>query len=81
MNRGFSPRQKGFQAKGKPDTDTLKRLMSYISKDYKIPFIIVLVLIVIGSIAGTIGSVFLKVLIDKYINPMLKEGANLFPEL
>lgn len=81
MNRGFSPRQKGFQAKGKPDTDTLKRLMSYISKDYKIPFIIVLVLIVIGSIAGTIGSVFLKVLIDKYINPMLTEGANLFPEL
>lgn len=62
MNRGFSPRQKGFQAKGKPDTDTLKRLMSYISKDYKIPFIIVLVLIVIGSIAGTIGSVFIKVL-------------------
>lgn len=51
---------------------TVKRLMSYIGR-YKISFIFVILCIIISAVVGVIGSMFLQVLIDDYITPLLKQ--------
>lgn len=48
-----------------------KRLMGYIFKTYKIPYIIVFVLIFISVIANVQGTMFTQTLIDDYIMPLL----------
>jgi ABC-type multidrug transport system, ATPase and permease components len=50
---------------------TIGRLMSYVTGTYRIRFAIVLVCILLSSIAGVIGSMFIQTLIDKYITPLL----------
>ncbi len=60
---------------------TLKRLISYITQRYKAMFFIVLVCILISSIANVGGSVFLKILIDDYIEPLLLEANPVFDGL
>lgn len=60
---------------------TLKRLLSYITQRYKGMFFIVLVCIVISSVANVGGSVFLKILIDNYISPLLLEANPVFDGL
>ena len=50
---------------------TIKRLLGYITKDYKVPFICVLVSILISSIASVISTMFLQVLIDDFITPLI----------
>ena len=55
----------------KDQKHTLKRLLSYISKDYKTPFICVLVCILLSSIAGVLGSMSIQVVIDDYITPLI----------
>jgi len=50
---------------------TMKRLLSYITGQYKALFILVLVSIFISTAAGVAGSLFLKILIDTYIAPLL----------
>ena len=55
----------------KDQKHTLKRLLSYISKDYKLPFIAVLVCILLSSVAGVIGSMSIQVVIDDYITPLI----------
>ncbi|HJJ30051.1 MAG TPA: ABC transporter ATP-binding protein [Methanocorpusculum sp.] len=50
---------------------TLKRLLSYLPGMYKITLIVVAICILLSTIAGVIGSLFLKVLIDDYITPLL----------
>lgn len=52
---------------------TVKRLMSYIKK-YRIMFALVLVCILLGAVTGVIGSMFLQVLIDDYIMPLLSQA-------
>lgn len=52
---------------------TVKRLMSYI-KNYRISFIFVIICIIISAVTGVIGSMFLQVLIDDYITPMLSQA-------
>jgi len=66
---GRMPRGDGRKAKnvGK----TLKRILSYVGKEYKFLIIVVFVCIIIGSLAGVAGSLFLQKLIDDYITPML----------
>ena len=54
----------------KRDLYTVKRLLKYFDK-YKFRFIFVLVCIVISAAASVGGSLFIQVLIDKYITPML----------
>lgn len=54
----------------KRDLDTVKRLLKYFDK-YKFRFIFVLACIVISAVASVGGSLFIQVLIDKYITPML----------
>ena len=50
---------------------TLKRILKYITKKYKIQFVIVLICIIINSLVNVAGSLFLKKLIDNYIIPLL----------
>lgn len=54
----------------KRDLATVKRLLKYFDK-YKFRFIFVLVCIVVSAVASVGGSLFIQVLIDKYITPML----------
>lgn len=60
---------------GKPSIDgkTLKRLMSYIVCRHKLTFFMVVVCILISSCTVVVSSLFLQILIDNYITPMLSE--------
>ncbi len=66
---GRMPRGDGRKAKnvGK----TLKRILSYVGMGYKFHIVVVFVCIILGSLAGVAGSLFLQRLIDDYITPML----------
>ena len=57
-------------AKPKNAGRTILRILSYL-KEYKFRFIIVLICILIGSVAGVIGSLFIEHLIDNYIVPLV----------
>ena len=59
--------------KSKPSA-ILKRLFSYIFKNYKIHCISVVILILISSLTNIMGTMFMKNLIDDYITPFLKDG-------
>lgn len=50
---------------------TIKRLFSYITTKYKARFLFVLFCILLSTFAGVAGSLFLQVLIDDYITPLL----------
>lgn len=66
MNKNQSPVRRSGNA-GK----TMKRLLIYIIREYKLQFFMVAVCILISSLAGVIGTLFLKTLIDDYITPLL----------
>ncbi|MCD8241289.1 MAG: ABC transporter ATP-binding protein/permease [Lachnospiraceae bacterium] len=61
-------------SKSRTPGKTLKRLLSYVWKDYKLAFLLVLICIAIGSLAGVMGNLFLKSLIDDYITPLLAQS-------
>lgn len=65
----------------KIDKRTLSRLLSYIFKDYKIQFIIVIVLVVLSSLTSVASSLFIESLIDDYITPMLSQENPIFTPL
>ena len=60
---------------------TIKRLISYITKNYKWKFLLVFICIIISSIASVSSSLFLKVLIDDYITPLLEIENPVFTNL
>ena len=68
---------KGSRNPGK----TLKRLLAYIWKDYKIHCVVVAVSIAVSSLTGVIGNLFLRSLIDDYILPFLGEANPSFAPL
>ena len=53
---------------------TLKRLFSYMFKGYKIYLALVFVLIIVSTYANVRGSLFLQVVIDDYITPLLGQS-------
>lgn len=55
----------------KLDLNTIKRILKYITSNYKGLFIIVLVTILINTVANTAGSLYLEVLVDDYITPLI----------
>ena len=63
-------RNQGF-TKPKISKNTLKRLLKYITVDYKKTLIFVVICIILSSIAGVAGSLFIEILIDNYITPLL----------
>ncbi len=74
MSRGmrFNPNIKHFERK-KPVKETLGRLLSYLS-EFKFRMIAVFLCILVSSLAGVCGSLFLKVLIDGYIAPLMLQA-------
>ena len=73
MSRG--PKGRGAAA-GLPkfnqiDMRVVKRLLSYIFKDYKWEFLLVVICIIFSSLASVSSSLFLEILIDDYIEPMI----------
>lgn len=68
-------------SKPKIEGKTVKRLLSYITKNFKIQFILVFVFIIISAIAGVLGSLFIKTLVDDYIEPLLLSSNPVFTEL
>ena len=60
---------------------TAKRLLKYITKSYKKHLTIVFICIILSSIAGVAGSMFLGTLIDDYIAPLLLERTPVFTGL
>lgn len=60
---------------------TAKRLLKYITKSYKKQLVIVFICIILSSIAGVAGSMFLGTLIDDYITPLLLETNPVFTGL
>lgn len=71
---------RGSGAKAKNGKATLKRLFSYIFGQHKIIFVVVILCLILNAAANSVFSIFLKSLIDDYIEPMLG-GANLMSEL
>ena len=57
----------GFEIKN----GTFKRLLSYLGK-YKLRLIVVFICILVSSLAGALGSLFLQSLIDDNILPMME---------
>ena len=60
---------------------TAKKLLKYITKSYKKHLTIVFICIILSSIAGVAGSMFLGTLIDDYITPLLLETNPVFTGL
>lgn len=50
---------------------TIKRLLWYITGTYKLRFILVLIFILVSAAVSVAGSLFLQILIDDYIAPLL----------
>lgn len=71
----------GFDKKQKIDKKVVKRLISYITGPYKVRFCFVVFFILLSSIVGVISSLFLEVLIDDYISPLLLEPNPVFDNL
>lgn len=79
---GPGGRRGGHAKFSKDSLKTLKRLLSYVFKEYKFLFFIVLVTIIISSLANVVGTLFLRNLIDDYITPLLnKSGVDFGPLL
>lgn len=53
---------------------TLKRLFSYMFNEYKIYLALVFVLIILSTYANVRGSLFLQVVIDDYITPLIGQS-------
>lgn len=77
------PGQKGMRGgpKSKTPGKTLKRLLAYIWRDYKIHCMVVVISIIISSLTGVIGNLFLRNLIDDYILPFLGQSDPSFAPL
>ncbi|MBR5614624.1 MAG: ABC transporter ATP-binding protein [Clostridia bacterium] len=82
MSRPMGPGGRGrnmhVTRKPKNTGKTLKRLLSCIFKDFKLHFVVVIAFIIISSVAGVRGSMFIQTLIDDYIEPMLTSGSRDF---
>ncbi len=65
---------RGPRPKLKDSKKTINRLLSYIGR-YKFRFAIVIACIIISSVVGVRGSLFIQTVIDDYITPMIQTGS------
>lgn len=68
---GHSPKTK--MKLDKNSFKTAKRVLKYITDNYKIKFIIVLIFIILSSLGGVASALFLETLIDDFILPLIGE--------
>lgn len=86
-NKSTKSGAQGGSGKGKPPRGpknmgkTVMRLLSYMIARYKLRLIVVVICIFLSSLAGVIGSMFLRVLIDDYIAPLSQMEHPVFTEL
>ena len=57
----------------KVEKTTVKRLLNYVFSRYKARFFVVLICILVSAVVNVAGSMFIKILIDSYITPMLSQ--------
>ena len=57
----------------KVEKATVKRLLNYVFSRYKARFFVVLICILVSAVVNVAGSMFIKILIDNYITPLLSE--------
>ena len=69
---------KGEKPEVKNPGKMLKRILAYIWKDYKFHLIAVLAGILVGVLANVQGTMFMKTLVDDYIQPMVETGSRDF---
>ncbi len=62
-------------------SNILGRLMQYVTAGNKLRFLAVLICIMVSAVVNVRGSMFIQVLIDDYISPLLLESAPVFTEL
>lgn len=67
--------------KNKFDLKTIKRVLGYMTKNYKKELIISIVAIILNTIANVTASLFLQVLIDDYITPFIGMENPVYTEL
>ena len=72
---------KGEKPEVKNPGKMLKRILIYIWKDYKFHLIAVLAGILVGVLANVQGTMFMKTLVDDYIQPMVETGSRDFGPL
>lgn len=71
----------GGEKKRRFSGKTVTRLLGYIAGTYKVRFAFVIVFILISAAAGVAGSLFLQVLIDDYITPLIGAANPVFTGL
>jgi ATP-binding cassette subfamily B multidrug efflux pump len=64
----------------KPNTKTIKRLLSYL-KYYRWQLIVVIICILLVAVTGVASSLFLQVLVDNYIVPLMTDPNPVFTGL
>ena len=79
------PMRRGGPLQGKIDLkkinpQILKRLLGYL-KPYRLPLAFVVFFIIISGLTGAVSSLFLKILIDDYITPLLNVATPVFTPL
>ena len=77
--RGRTPR--GMKPAVENPGKILKRLLSFIFKNYGVHMVIVFLCIAISVIANLQGTMFMKSLIDDYIEPMVEHHSHDFGPL
>lgn len=67
--------------KNKIDIRTIKRVLAYMTKNYKKGLIISIIAIILNTIANVAASLFLQTLIDDYITPLIGVQNPIYTEL
>ena len=67
--------------KNKFDIKTIKRVIGYMTKNYKKHLIIAIIAIILNTIANVAASLFLQTLIDDYITPLIGIENPIYTEL
>lgn len=67
--------------KGKIDFNALKRIFSYVWKNYKFTLIIVTICLILSTISSVAGNLYLQTLIDDYIMPLAKQENPVYTSL
>ena len=81
MENKSMPRREMMTDGRKLDGKTAKRLIGYITKNYKKQLFLVIICILVSSVSGVIGSLFLQTVIDDYITPLLNVSNPVFTGL
>ena len=77
---GVNKRGMGAPPGAKMDKKVIKRLFSYMS-GYKVQLVLVLICILLSALANVMSSLFLRTLIDDYIEPLLISASPVFDGL